>query len=129
MPFFQRLRNGLKSLFDTGRPATPTRSTTDLPLERPPRQDERSTLNRPVAPSHAETPPKPPQTQQRVTPDQQGVVSAAVTRIDNREIADSWTQNIPDPKQPCPHGIRRREYCAICDPDGYRAHYGDWTSD
>lgn len=29
----------------------------------------------------------------------------------------------------CPHGKRRREHCAICDPDGFRANFGDWRSD
>ncbi len=28
----------------------------------------------------------------------------------------------------CPHG-KTREYCAICDPDGYKHHYGDWEKD
>lgn len=28
----------------------------------------------------------------------------------------------------CPHG-KTREYCAICDPDGYVYHFGDWTTD
>ncbi|MCB0070295.1 MAG: hypothetical protein KDE20_02505 [Caldilineaceae bacterium] len=31
--------------------------------------------------------------------------------------------------KPCPHGKRRREYCAICDPDGFRRNFGDWRSD
>ena len=29
----------------------------------------------------------------------------------------------------CPHGRRRREYCPICDPDGYRQNFGDWQTD
>ena len=28
----------------------------------------------------------------------------------------------------CAHG-KTREYCAICDPDGYKHHYGDWEKD
>jgi len=28
----------------------------------------------------------------------------------------------------CPHG-KTREYCAICDPDGYKHHYGDLEKD
>lgn len=35
----------------------------------------------------------------------------------------------PAAAQPCPHGKRRREYCPICDPDGYRHNFGDWTAD
>lgn len=29
----------------------------------------------------------------------------------------------------CPHGQRRREFCPICDPDGYRLNFGDWRTD
>lgn len=29
----------------------------------------------------------------------------------------------------CPHGNRRREFCPVCNPDGYAYNFSDWTKD
>jgi hypothetical protein len=78
----------------------------------------------PTIPSATGALPNPPQT--RPAPKQAIVVAT-------RGIPPSpamVTLKVPEPKPTdCPHGKRRREFCPICDPDGFAENFGNWETD
>lgn len=59
------------------------------------------------------------------------VAMSASSTADNQYVPGSATEPDANPEDDrrCPHGIRRREYCPICDLEGFRENFGDWRTE
>ena len=114
-----------------GATSAPPSNPPAVPISKAPLQAPRHTEKQPVQPpAPSPTPPARASAPENPTPlastAKVKITTTTLTHAERRKRASAQPQTDPEY---CPHGKRRREYCHICDPNGYRKNFGDWNSD
>lgn len=89
-----------------------------------PKAKIRSTSDRPVISRSEERPPL----RTASSPSFEKPKPIIAVRTEPRPSFNRGFGTTKPPSSKCPHG-KTKEYCAICDLNGYERHYGDWKTD